>query len=138
MIPKQAIEKAIEGEWHLRDVEHDYDVAIESNDEWTEFYPQGEDAPSYFSVHFAEIALDPTFWQALGKALGWGDTDLRNNHEPYPVPWYLLHAHRFYDLVLNGSSTVAAAHHFKEYASFNILEGKEDNEVSRFWEELLK
>lgn len=41
---------------------------------------------------YPAIALDPTFWQALGKALGWNERYMSG----YPV------AHRFYDLILQG------------------------------------
>jgi hypothetical protein len=52
MIPKAAIEKAIEGGWRLpQPCEHD----------GIKFY------------HTGDTALDPSFWQALGKALGWSD-----------------------------------------------------------------
>ncbi len=45
MIPKQAITKAIEGEWHPANWEDDWQM----------------------------YALDPDFWRALGKVLGLGD-----------------------------------------------------------------
>lgn len=48
-----------------------------------------------------ENALDPEFFQALGKALGWNSTDFGN----YEAPDWLLYAHRFYDLILTGKST---------------------------------
>lgn len=51
MIPKLAIEKAISGGWK------------------TEVSPQDYRLP----VGYAQIALDPTFWRALGKACGWAD-----------------------------------------------------------------
>ncbi len=34
------------------------------------------------SIH--EILLDPSFWQALGKALGWPK---QGDHEPEPYSW---------------------------------------------------
>lgn len=52
-IPKEAIEKAIEGGWN----------------------PVGSNALSVYEavdpLRPQEIALDPTFWQALGKNLGY-------------------------------------------------------------------
>lgn len=54
MIPKLAIEKAIEGGWHSGDTEN--------ASYWVK---QAEVFP-------AKITLDPAFWRGLGKALGWG------------------------------------------------------------------
>jgi hypothetical protein len=50
-----------------------------------------------------EIALDPSFWQALGKALGWNVTgrQLAMNSKPNWQIW----ATRFYDLILTGGDT---------------------------------
>lgn len=61
------------------------------------------------------IALDPSFFQALGKALGWDESDAQK-YEMYkmsggagnmPVGIYMWHknAIRFYDLILTGGST---------------------------------
>lgn len=78
MIPKEAIKKAIEGGWKYK-----------SGSGWT------------------VIALDPSFWQCLGKALGWADNKLPVlAHEPlgYTRQKY---AHRFYDLILTGGDTDA-------------------------------
>jgi hypothetical protein len=55
-IPKEIIEKAIEGGWHFLSTPVDL--------------PLVENA-KHQAVHVADIALDPTFWQALGKSLGW-------------------------------------------------------------------
>lgn len=55
MIPKAVIEKAFEGGW--RHFEHSAGLAAHN-----------VLAVSYWQI----IALDPSFWQALGKALNWG------------------------------------------------------------------
>lgn len=75
------------------------------------------------------FALDPTFWQALGKALGWKAEVCFICGEKLPcwcdrsdiaydgdekIPEWKFHAHRFYDKVLQSEDT------------------------SNFWEELLK
>lgn len=71
MIPKTIIEKAFEGGYKSR---------------------VGD------LVSWEEIALDPAFWQCLGKALGW---------ERYTMPYgdWKMYARRFYDLILTGQST---------------------------------
>lgn len=65
MIPKQAIKKAIEGGWEPSEFrERAY---------WRTRRPirplNRHQLSASITLH--EIALDPTFWQALGKALGW-------------------------------------------------------------------
>lgn len=92
-IPKRAIEKAIEGGW---------------KGDW------------YVWAHApAIIALDPTFWQALCKALGWSlfvaykNGQWINENEdnralsdtPFRLPNWQWKAHGFYDLILQGQST---------------------------------
>jgi hypothetical protein len=65
----------------------------------------------------AEIILDPLFWQALGKALGWGEnagiksSDIENTW--LPLSGWKYHAHQYFDLVLTGG------------------------DVEKFWKELL-
>lgn len=89
MIPKQAIEKALEKSWICKAC-----IEPEKN------YPWYEHA----------IALDPTFWQALGKALGWREEEwhpTRTYPDGSQKTWagYMPHAHRFYDLILTGGDT---------------------------------
>lgn len=69
MISKLAIEKAVEGGWFR---------------EWADQVP------------WQSIALDPEFWQALGKSLGW-KSDLAWLHE----------GQRFCSLVLVGGNIEA-------------------------------
>lgn len=78
MIPKLAIEKAIEGGYYdfpflLMTAPYDKVylegekvVAKKSKDGWD------STANAFLKdLNYYKIALDPTFWQALGKALGW-------------------------------------------------------------------
>ena len=75
MIPKRAIELSIKGGW---------------NDEWL-----------VGDKRFADIALDPSFWQSLGKALGWKAED-----DPTRIGYtWQGNASRFYDLILTGGDT---------------------------------
>lgn len=61
---------------------------------------EGEKGASNFNS-FAEIFLDPLFWQALGKALGWKE------HPKYDgtrqiSPAYEWYMHRFIDHLIEG------------------------------------
>lgn len=65
-------------------------------------------------ITWQEIALDPLFFQALGKALGWPDRTFytiecvaKEYHvweETSEITW-IYQAHRFYDLILTGGDT---------------------------------
>jgi len=79
MIPKVAIEKAIEGGWNDRL----YRVDMGNRSVWT---------------HSEALVLDPAFWQALGRALGWEEYHWKHDRTTQ---------HRFYDLVLTGGDTEA-------------------------------
>lgn len=59
MIPKEIITRAIEGEWKP------------NRPYLNTLTPSVRDV--YAMMNWQEIALDPSFWQALGKALGWKD-----------------------------------------------------------------
>lgn len=73
MIPTEAIEKAVAGGWR----------------------PTTRSSVLFGVVGDTNAAiLDPTFWQSLGKALGWEARD----------DWQ-QNAHRFYDLILTGGDT---------------------------------
>jgi len=86
MIPKQVIEKAIEAGWPVErwGGAVAYDCIV--RDVWE------------------CVALIPSFWQALGKALGWSD---KKDHEGIGgyYPEWQYHAQCFYDLVLTGGDT---------------------------------
>lgn len=82
-IPREAIDKAISGGW------------LGGN--WDTYNNGGFD--------WQHIVLDPTFWQALGKALGWGTNwNPTVENDQYLEEWYDT-AHRFYDLILQGQPT---------------------------------
>lgn len=91
MIPKRAIELSIEGGW-------------------ANYRKEEIDRGGY------KIALDPTFWQALGKSLGWeayvgefsweicsGGHDSHSFEDAEWKMWALM----FYDLILTGGNTDA-------------------------------
>lgn len=137
MIPKQAIEKAIDGGWKKDDLER-CTIAF--------YEPKGCNGGSCYIIDFTynspetgerkglkyhftqwQIALDPTFWQALGKALKFdqpiwkcGNARCDNEFCEY-AGWKNLapdtiygEVHKFLDLILTGGDT------------------------EKFWEEILK
>lgn len=95
-IPKRVIEKAIAGGWrppfntHLN---HTFFLRA-------------------INIHWASIALDPAFWQALGKSCGWREEEWHPTRT-YPDgsqktwPGYMKYVHRFYDLILTGGNVEA-------------------------------
>lgn len=118
-IPREAIEKAIEVGWKPRNFVNipDLEYTVKGN-----------------SDNWQDVALDPSFWQALGKALGW-DTEItwwrcpletckENNskwaaqrycgedgykmeqYKTYTENWQ-KYARCFYDLILTGDDTAA-------------------------------
>jgi hypothetical protein len=113
IIPKEAIEKAIEGGWKYNGKK----VRRVTLDDPTR-------APETFTVEIGDneleyckymmwqaIALDPSFWQSLGKALGWPEYEETGSwsydgNEERDWTWR-VRAHRFYDLILTGGDTDA-------------------------------
>lgn len=87
-IPKAVIEKAIEG---------GYEGAFINPLNQLEY-----------RKHPAQIALDPLFWQALGKALEWEEGKKIYNRGIWDRSIreiWCENAHRFYDLILTGQPT---------------------------------
>lgn len=79
--------------------------------QWDELYGQAvfsDNDGGYFANNY-KMVLDPLFWQALGKALGWGEIDFSiphyyNRQDPKPS-CILCQAHIYFDLVLTGGDT---------------------------------
>lgn len=98
MIPKEIIEKAKQGGYPA----------------WWDnvLGPYVEDGLGGNKVGWEIIALDPTFWVALGKACGW--YLVHSGHNPKETdcgpeencpPRWRYEAIRFYDLILQDKST---------------------------------
>lgn len=77
MIPERAINKAIEGGWKLP-----------------------TDADAAWWMRWEVIALDRSFWKALGRALGWGEA---SPIEAFPEAQWFSEATVFVQMVLEGS-----------------------------------
>src|SRR5437879_8820984 len=71
MMIQEAIDKANEGGYHIYGsdgMDTDYEGATNDYSAWTR-----KDNKSSFLVPTEETFLDPQFWQALGRALGWSE-----------------------------------------------------------------
>ena len=71
MMIQEAIDKANEGGYHIHGsdgMETDYAGANRKFSAWTR-----KDNESSFMIPTEETFLDPRFWQALGRALGWSE-----------------------------------------------------------------
>lgn len=91
MIPNEALEKAIEGGWL------GVDLPSSSMFVWSE----SRYGANYEHAGACAIALDPSFWQSLAKALEWQEW---NENWGVDGKGY-VHAMRFYDLILTGGDT---------------------------------
>lgn len=104
MIPKKVLELACEGGWELRGgfVPTGVTALPTGNPSFSlRFEDPDTKKPWHESVGWEEIALDPAFWQALGKQLGWapmGEATVEKGS------WF-SYAHGFYDLILTGGDT---------------------------------
>lgn len=95
-IPKEAIEKAIEGGWKPSKFRERFMY----NTSYKRF-SQSKTSSAAISSH--EIALDPTFWQALGESLGW--KEWTTTMLVYDELTWFHYAHKFTDLILQGKDT---------------------------------
>lgn len=116
MIPREAIERAFEEGWRGRYPS----LRWKHHPDGIQYLAQ----ESIIVVEWYAIALDPTFWQALGKALGWseyGKHMMKGNNlrcsacgeKPHViekcrknlVQVWKFNAIEFYDLILTGGNT---------------------------------
>lgn len=80
---------------------------------WDSFFSQGFtfNSRGLFDVDtdftsYEEIALDPLFFQALGKSLGWDDTTgFYADFQSKKYNQVGVYAHTFYDLILTNQPT---------------------------------
>lgn len=90
-IPREIIEQAIQGGWV------GIDLPAPSMFNWSE----KRHKENYKRACGALNALDPLFWQALGKSVGWNEHGTK-----YPSVWF-YQATTFYELILTGGNTDA-------------------------------
>lgn len=88
---------------------------------------------TYEDINIFALALDPSFWQALGKALGWKYEDSRDSSIRLNGQW-IESARRFYDLVLTNGDKKDW-----EYVEDvgGSLGGRKISALDKFWEEIL-
>lgn len=129
-IPKQAIEKAVERGWKpkldIPEAEVTF-VSVKGDISSFHYRHYWEDAVkdegiNDFSLH--EIALDTTFWEALGKALNWNGQSWQMYLRPV--------SGREAILLPFGIATHVAYGTLFAYLVFT------GGDVDKFWEEILK
>jgi hypothetical protein len=111
MIPKHIIEKAIAGGWHK-----DWKLTVKGLDV-ADFLVgnilqfRTTDDRCKINIPIFEIALDPDFWVALGKEMGWnkethgGKTFIDWQGDVYETVYnWQYRALRFYDFILRKAS----------------------------------
>jgi len=69
MTIQEAMDKAIQGGYHIESADGVAIAFIGANDEYSAW--TRTDNESSFMVPVQETFLDPSFWQALGRTLGW-------------------------------------------------------------------
>jgi hypothetical protein len=71
MTIEEVLKKATEGGYHINGSDGTETSYIGANDEYSAWTRTDND--SSFMVPVEETLLDPRFWQALGRTLGWGE-----------------------------------------------------------------
>lgn len=82
---KQAIQKAIEGGYKCVESE------VLADGVWADLFRKA-------------ILLDPLFWQALGKAMGWGMKGLYEGEKGQVMEYWIAVWHTFIDHLAEGKS----------------------------------
>ena len=106
----EALEKAVEGGYHIYGsdgMDTDYEGANSEYSVWTR-----KDNESSFMVPTEETFLDPQFWQALGRTLGWSEAcDLSitcaHGHEECQRChgyYWMFQWHRFIQAIAEGNT----------------------------------
>lgn len=118
MTLKQAIEKAIEGGWKLKHyekyeqkpkflvAERKANGSVLYNPYWFEMhiittYRDNKPLTQIEMVRIELVLLDPSFWQSLGKAMGWGEEKKVGMNWVYG---YIYHWHSLIDHLVDGES----------------------------------
>ena len=110
----EALQKAVEGGYHIYGsdgMETDYGGASRKFSAWTR-----HDNDSSCLIPVEETFLDPRFWQALGRTLGWQDSchislSCVQGHEEcrrYHGAYWLYQWHCFIQAIADGHTPEAA------------------------------
>lgn len=99
-IPKEAIKKAIKSGWYFMGNAPIYDETLHKV-----FRVDGDGG--YLEIYPEQIVCDPTFWQALGRALGWDDQEALEEYKGVRryVPGWEINGEEFLHLILTQQST---------------------------------
>lgn len=114
MIPELAIKKALEGGWEPFKTVKTEELECKVLDFQTlhcniKPHKSGAIPRGFCSLNLFRAALMPSFWQALGKALGWMTPQPDSGEPPFNLKvgyneWH-VRASQFYDIILTGGDT---------------------------------
>lgn len=104
---KDSIEKAIEGGWTHRDWQLSAASLLRVTDHFVQSKTGNNDWHDIFEIE--SMLLDPKFWQALGKTLGWDsptgrETGTVSYQEATGEPYWLYRMHRMIDALADGKT----------------------------------
>jgi hypothetical protein len=108
-IPREIIEKAIAGGW-AHSGKRVRRVTLDDKERTPETYTVeiGDTELEYCKyMMWQAVALDPHFWQALGKELGWPQISAYSRESDNEHETWRMTALSFYDLILTGGDTDA-------------------------------
>jgi hypothetical protein len=147
VIPKEAIERAIEKGWKPAGKECTGTV-IDAGYSKTFVATEGAiEGARYFLLN-PEIALDPSFWQCLGKVLGWHENKqikVNRPRAPKDVRRHMIDVEENYGLIvkMNDREIVFEPYQrgkrsWNEHARTFYDVALTGGDIKRFWDELLK
>ena len=110
MTIQDAVNKATEGGYHIKGADGMETSYVGANSEYSVWTRKDND--SSFIVPVADTFLDPNFWLALGRGLGWDHelTTVREVENGRPTlvtragQHWLYHWHRFVDFLAEGKT----------------------------------
>lgn len=106
IIPDEVVALAVRGGWFKNYLDPEKLLPCTYTFDGEYFVITGENS-ILIRKCLAEIACDGTFFQALGRELGWGEERPTDTliHEDRFLSEAEYHAHRLYDLLLSGQDT---------------------------------
>jgi hypothetical protein len=94
MTISQAIEESISQGWQ-------YEGETPRCDElYDAFYIHDQDG-GFVNLNLCKVILDPSFWQCLGKAIGWEGEDM---YQSLTMSAYMAYWHRLIDHISEGGT----------------------------------
>lgn len=121
MTAEEAIHKSIEGGYHVYTSDGAETFYSGSNNCWSVW--TRKDNHSSFVVFVHETFMDCTFWQALGRALGWEDKGSQDHVCPKCCDW-LRHWHRFIDHLAAGNKPQSFFEGFPKEKKHKVRKGR--------------